>query len=177
MAQPQFVPNAPTSTDRYYESPPRRAGSWRADRPGDVVGHPGADGAGLGCQGPDQGYALTLVSQFDDQLNLAEGESQADAVAGALVVALKRASLFGRAPVVHDLRVGFSIWGLLDPDPDPDLVVLRRTMFAGVAHPHHYAARRAIADAASDEVLRRPHQAIIEAAAAEGRSMISGDHR
>ena len=36
-----------------------------ADRPGDLGG-PQPTGARLGAQGPDQGYALTLVTLFDD---------------------------------------------------------------------------------------------------------------
>ena len=39
----------------------------------------------------------------------------------ARAIALRRASLFGRAPVIHDLRIAFTIWGFLDPDPPADL--------------------------------------------------------
>ena len=35
----------------------------------------------------------------------------------AVGVALKRASLFGRAPVVHDLTVALTVWGFLDETP------------------------------------------------------------
>ena len=45
-----------------------------------------------------------------------------------LNLALKRASLFGRAPVVHDLEVAFTIWGFLGAAP-PELVALRRPLF------------------------------------------------
>ena len=54
---------------KYYESPPRADGSWRAERPGDCPGQPPGDG--LGSQGPDQGYALKLVKQFAGQVTSA----------------------------------------------------------------------------------------------------------
>ena len=61
---------------------------------------------------------------------LAPGEHEKDALAGAVGVALKRASLFGRAPVVHDLTVALTIWGFLGEAPD-DLVELRKPPLRG----------------------------------------------
>jgi hypothetical protein len=71
-----------------------------------------------------------------------------------VAVALKRASLFGRAPVIHDLRVAFTLWGFLDEHADDELVALRRPRFEGVPHAHHYAELRAIADAVPESTLR-----------------------
>ena len=91
-----------------------------ADRPAELAdGQPA--GPGLGYQGPDQGYALRLVRQFDGQLVLTNGEHASDAEAGCVAVALRRASMFGRAPVIHDLTVAFTIWGFLS-GADPELV-------------------------------------------------------
>lgn len=161
MSQPQFVPvpDAPT----HYQSPPQRERVWCADRPGDVVDTGQPSGVLFGNQGPDQGFALKLAKSFDDELVLAPGEHRNDVVAGCVAVALKRASAFGRAPTVHDLRCAFSIFGFLDA-ADADLVALRQPLFEEVAHPHHYAERRAIVDMVATDFLRQPHQRIIERA-------------
>ena len=74
---------------------------------------------------------------------------------GCLGVALRRASLFGRAPVIHDLRLAFTIWGFLDDDPPTDLVECRRQLFAGVGNVmHHYSEGRRIADMVPESSLR-----------------------
>ena len=72
--------------------------------------------------------------------------------AGVVGVALKRGSLFGRAPVIHDLTLAYTIFGFLDESPDPALVDLRRELFASAAH--HYAERRAIVDLVPEATLR-----------------------
>ena len=77
----------------------------------------------MGRQGPDQGYALLLARRFADRLELAPDEHAEDAVAGCMVVAMARASLFGRAPVIHDLDLAFTLWGYLGGAP-PELVDL-----------------------------------------------------
>ncbi|MEQ8718826.1 MAG: hypothetical protein RIE08_14535 [Acidimicrobiales bacterium] len=172
MAQPQFVPKAPDPR-RHYASPPRRPESWRAQRPGDLGGAGQPEGPGLGNQGPDQGYALRLARLMRDELILADGEHVDDVVAGCLGVATKRASLLGRAPVRHDLTAAFGVFGFLDPDPDPDLVALRGELFEEVAHHHHVAERGRIAQLVTDDVLRRPHEAILAAYAGGWRDVIA----
>lgn len=154
MAAPNYVPTGP-GHEKYYESPPRRRDSWRAERPGDIPDH-WPEGPGLGNQGPDQGYALRLVHLYEDRVHLKAGERWEDAAAGCVQVALKRASAFGRAPVVHDLEVAFRIFGFLDEAPANDLVTLRAEAFDQVANPHHYLEARRIADSVSEEVLRQP---------------------
>ena len=158
MAAPDYVPTDPTERVRRYTSPPRRADSWIADRPGDIDG-PQPTGPRLGAQGPDQGYALALASLFDDKLYLGD-VAHDDAVAGCVAVATKRAALFGRAPVVHDLTAAFTIFGFLDENPADELTELREPLFAQVHSHHHYRERRAIADLVADDVLHRPHSAV-----------------
>ncbi len=158
MAAPDYVPTDPTEKVRTYSSPPRRGDSWVADRPGDLDG-PQPSGPRLGAQGPDQGYALTLAHLFDGQLHLG-GVHHDDAVAGCVAVATKRSALFGRGPVVHDLRSAFTMFGFLDDAPAAELVTLRENLFAQVHSHHHYRERRAIADLVPDAVLHRPHTAI-----------------
>ena len=184
VAAPKYVP-APVGQQKYYESPPRRADSWRAERPGDIpAGLP--EGRGLGHHGPDQGYALKLVGLFEDEVHLAPGEHWDDVAAGCVHVGLKRASLFGRAPVAHDLDVAFRVWGYLDDAPDNELVELRRELFAGVENPHHYLEARRIADAVPGELLRKTPQLVqrqyernwrvlIEGLEAEPDALLDGD--
>lgn len=155
MAAPEYVPIDPTEIPRVYVSPPRLDEPWRADRPGDLARRGQPSGPMLGNQGPDTGYALRLAERFRDRLVLAPGEHADDVIAGCVQVAAKRASSFGRAPVIGDLEMAFTIWGYLAEAPD-ELVAFRKPLFAELHHPHHYAERRLIADMVSEDVLRRP---------------------
>jgi len=171
VAAPEYVPVDRTRPIRAYQSPPRRDGSWLADRPGELTqGQP--HGERLGNQGPDQGYVLSLARRFEGKLTLTTGEHERDALAGAVAVALKRASIFGRAPVVHDLTVALTIWGFLGDAP-ADLVSLRKPLFEEVAHPHHYAEQRRIADLVPDDVLRKTPAQVTEAHRADWRSLVA----
>lgn len=127
-----------------------------ADRPGEVVGHAQPSGPSLGNQGPDQGYLLKLMRRFQDRLVLGDGENAPDVLAGCAGVALRRASLFGRAPVVHDVKVALTVFGFLS-EADPDLVEWRRELFSEVSHPHHYLRARAIAQLVPEDTLRTAH--------------------
>lgn len=141
---------------RAYESPPRRPDTWRADRPADFADdHRQPVGDLLGSPGPDQGYALRLARVLEPELQLAPGEHAKDALAGIVAVGLKRASSFGRAPVIHDLRVAATIFGFLDASPDPELVALRHRLLEEVSHFHHYMQLRRVVDMVPVEVLRR----------------------
>lgn len=123
-------------------------------------------GIRLGTTGPDQGYAYKLVRSFDDRLELGEVH-EADAVAGCVGVAMKRSALFGRGPMIHDLTAAFTIFGFLDPEPDPELVRLREQAFAEVSSHHHYVERQQVIDLVPDAALRRPHTAIVADYAAD----------
>jgi hypothetical protein len=171
MAAPEYVPVDRTRPVRAYESPPRRPAPWLADRPGDLTaGQPHGDR--VGNQGPDQGYVLTLARRFAGTLVLTPGEHERDALAGAVTVALKRASLFGRAPIIHDLTVALTIWGYLAAAPD-ELVALRKPLFEEVWHPHHYDDQRRVADLVPDAVLRMTPQQVTEAHRRDWRSLLA----
>jgi len=130
------------------------AKSWRASRPGDLeAGQP--TGALLGRPGPNVGYALTLAERARDRLVLAGHESADDALAVVGEVAMKRASSFGRAPVMTDIDVACSLLGYKG-EVDPAFCEWRVRAVHG-AH-HEYDVRRAIVDAAPDAVLRMPPQ-------------------
>ena len=156
MAVPSHVPEpAVSSTSAAYTSPRCGLGSWLADRPGEVLaGDRDTTRVGFGYPGPDQGYVLRLVRLFEERLHLTAGEQPADVVAGVVAVALKRASLFGRAPVTEDLRVAFDLFGFLTPEPSDELVARRRELFAGVAGDHNCHEVRRIADLVPASVLR-----------------------
>lgn len=172
MAAPEFVPAAPT-TKRHYSSPPQRAGKGSANRPGETFGTPAGDGGRLGAQGPDQGFVLTLTPLFDTKLVLTEGEYRGDVDAGCVGVALKRASLFHRAPVVHDLRIAYTLFGFLDESAPSELVDFRRAAFAEVHYSFHYFERRAIADMVSNDVLMQTPDEVATRYRADWRDQVS----
>ncbi len=163
MGAPEFVPVPTLDKARSYESPEVVPDAWRADRPGELVGRQPVGGR-LGFQGPDQGYALKLLDRFRDRVRVADGESVDDALSGAFGIALRRASGFGRAPMVHDITVALTIWGFLDASPPAALVVARRPRFAGVANrSHHYRHWRELVDSVPAETLRLPHAEVLAA--------------
>jgi hypothetical protein len=153
VAAPKFAPVPLIGDVKSYRSPAYVPDRWEADRPGEVAGRQPA-GPGLGFQGPDQGYALRLAARFRPQLVLSDAERAEDAITGCTAIGMRRASLFGRAPVIHDLRIAFTIWGFLDPAPAADLVALRVKTFEALADPHHYDAVRALVDSVPEETLR-----------------------
>jgi hypothetical protein len=84
---------------------------------------------------------------------LTSAESEEDALAGTVAIAMRRSALFGRAPSIHDITVALTLWGFLSEAP-ADLVAIRTQVFAAVASSHHYMERRAIVDAVPEDVLR-----------------------
>ena len=158
MSSPKYVPQKGASVDAVYVSPPKRPGSWNASRPGEAKGEPTTVGA-LGSVGPDQGYAYKLVDHFRDRLHTGSVEPK-DAIAGCVAVAMKRAALFGRAPVSHDLEVAFRCFGFLTSSASEELVEMREPQFAEVANHHHYTNLRELVDSVSNDFLRKSHDRI-----------------
>jgi hypothetical protein len=150
VAVDPYVPTRPEDAPRRSAAIPPPAG-WRAVRPGDL-GPAQPAGHLFGAPGPDQGYALTLAQRLNDRLELVPPETAHDALALGAEVAMKRAALFGRAPVLADVEAGLTFFGWLGGAP-PDLVAWRRLATAGVAE--NYARRRALVDAVPEAVLRR----------------------
>jgi hypothetical protein len=112
---------------------------------------------------------------LEPELQLAEGEHAKDALAGIVAIGLKRASVLGRAPVIHDLRIAATIFGFLDPSPDRELVALRHRLFEEVSHFHHYMELRRLVDMVPAEVLRQTPQQVTEAYAQGWRSLVHLD--
>ncbi|MEY2421781.1 MAG: hypothetical protein QOI95_1848 [Acidimicrobiaceae bacterium] len=171
MAAPEYVPVKPMDDVRTYESPPRRPGSWLPTRPGDLRGE-NPHGDRFGHPGPDQGYALLLAKRLSGQLQLEPGEDVDDVIAGCVGVALKRASLLGRAPVIYDLTAAYTVWGFMDEKPAPELVALRKKAFDEVAVPLHYTERHRIVAAVREHALRKLHTTIADDHRADWRALL-----
>ncbi len=172
MAAPRFAPVPPVDETRGYEAPDHVPGAWMPDRPAEITGFQPV-GERLGYQGPDQGFAIKIANTFRPKLRLQAGESADDAVAGCLGVGLRRASMFSRAPVVHDLTIAFTVWGFLDAAPPAELVALRTELFEGVSHTAvHYAEARHIVDMVPESTLRMSPQQVAAAYPARWRELV-----
>jgi hypothetical protein len=171
VAAPEFVPVDRTIRVRGYTSPPRRPEPWLPDRPGEVVDGGQPRGERLGNQGPDQGYALVIARRLEGTPTLTRGEHEKDVLAGAVAVGLKRASIFGRAPVVHDLTIALTVWGFLGEAP-AELVEVRKPLFEEVSHPHHYGRLARIVDLVPESTLRLTPAQASEAHRADWRALL-----
>ena len=149
MAQPDFVPM--TLGDRVRTADvlpiPDR---WEATRPGELDGLRPPEGRSFGNTGHDQGFALKLAKRFADRLELAPGEHAEDVISGCVGVALRRAARFGRAPVIYDLELAFTLFGYLGGAP-AELVEFRRSFFDAASH--DYWDQRDIADLVDEDTL------------------------
>ncbi len=150
MTQPDYVPLADTDRVRPSDRLPAPA-AWVPDRPGDLSGVAPPSGRGFGSAGPDLGYGMKLALRLRDQLVLTEEESVEDAVAGCFACGARRASVFGRAPVIHDMRWSYTLWGFLGAAPE-SLVAFRVPRFRGAAH--DYDVQRALVDGVAPAALR-----------------------
>jgi hypothetical protein len=172
MAQPDYVPL--TTGDRvrplYRLSTP---GHWHQDRPAELADLRHPEGPELGATGPDLGFGLKLANRVAERAVLAEGEHRADAVAGCFACGTRRASLYHRAPVVHDMELAFTVWGFLPGAPE-ELVAFRRPLFAGVAH--DYNRQRALVDMVSEDVLRMSPAQVKEGLATTWRKWLGAEH-
>jgi hypothetical protein len=169
MAAPEYVPiNRDQQPRRGLGLPPARG--WVAGRPGELhASQP--DGPMLGHPGPDQGYGLKLARAFVPLLELG-GVDTDDAVTGCLGVGLRRASHFGRAPVVHDFDIAFRVWGFLGDAP-PELVALRAPLFQTASL--HYSDQRAIVDHVPESTLRLTHGEVARRFPSEWRALLGLD--
>jgi hypothetical protein len=134
--------------------PPAR--SWRANRPGDLgAGQHGAvqpDETLRGRPGPNVGYAYTLAERAHDRFRLAPHEDIHDAVTVVAEIAMKRAAVFGRAPVMADVEVALALLGY-DGSADGEFAAWRAHAVHGAAH--DYPRRRALVDSVPDALLAR----------------------
>lgn len=168
MTQPSFAPI--TEADQVRPGPRLQApGIWTQSRPSELRSTRPPAAHSFGRPGPDQGFALKLAHRFTGELRVAEGETIEDAVAGCTAVAMRRSASFGRAPVVHDLRFAFTLWGFFDGAPE-DLVRERAPLFRSAGH--HYQNQRAIADAVHDDALQLSPEVVAQRLA-DWRQLVS----
>jgi len=158
LTQPSFVPVVEADQVRraYQLQVPE---IWTTSRPSELRGTRAPSGTFLGTPGPDQGFALKLARRFEDRLILGAGEQAEDAMVGCTAVAMRRAASFGRAPVIHDLTLAFTLWGFMVGAP-ADLVEARGPLFRSASH--HYQAQRVIADCVHESTLRLTPLQVVE---------------
>ncbi len=150
MTAPDYVPLAGPDRIRPIDRLPVPH-SWRSTRPGEALDPVPPTGTRFGSTGPDLGYGLKLARRFEPKLQLGEGEHAADAIAGCFAVGGKRAASFGRAPVIFDMELAYTLWGFL-ADAPADLIAFRKPLFMGAAH--EYWEQRQIVDRVKEATLR-----------------------
>ena len=129
------------------------AKGWRADRPGDLSGVAATAGRTLrGTPGPNVGYGYTLTERAHDRFQLAAHEDLHDAMSVVAEIGMKRASAFGRAPVMADIDLAMALLGY-DGSADAAFAAWR----AQAVHEagHSYLARRAIVDSVPESTLAK----------------------
>jgi hypothetical protein len=174
MAAPKFTPVSPVDGARGYESPDHVPGAWMPDRPAEIRGFQ-PEGERLGFQGPDQGFGIKIANTFRSKIHVSNGERVDDALRGCLGIGLRRASMFSRAPVVHDFTVAFTAWGFLDQNPPADLVALRANLFDGLTHiAHHYDEARRLVDMMPESTLKMTPQQVGAAYPERWRELVGG---
>ncbi len=171
MAAPKYAPVKPVDEPRAYASPDFVPGPWTNDRPAAIRTRQ-PHGERLGHPGPDQGYVYVLAERLRPRIIVSDGESVDDAVQGCIGIALRRAAHFGRAPVIHDMRIALTIWGYLLAAPPADLVAVRRDLFEGVANVvHHYAEARRIVDMVPQSTILMTPDAVAKAMPGSWRAL------
>ena len=150
MTAPDYVPLAGPDRIRPIDRLPVPRG-WRSTRPGEALDPVPPTGTRFGSTGPDLGYGLKLARRFEPTLKVMEGEHAADAIAGCFAVGAKRAASFGRAPVIYDMELAYTLWGFIGAPP-ADLVAFRAPLFMGAAH--EYWEQRQIVDRVKASTLR-----------------------
>jgi len=149
MAQPSFVPI--TEADQVRAVMQQPTPTYVAGRPSELRQPVVPHGKGFGKPGPDQGYALKLAHGLKSEIVLQSSESLHDVEVGTALLGARRASLYGRAPSVYDLKVALGIFGFLVDAPD-DLVAYRLPLFQAVSH--RWEAQRVLVDSVPEEALR-----------------------
>jgi len=152
MAVDPYVPTRPEDAPRRSVTIPPAAG-WTAIRPGDLdpAAGPRCTGVLFGTPGPDGGYALTLAARFHDRITPVWPETVHDAEMVGAQVAMRRAGVFGRGPMLVDVELGLSLFGWLGDAP-AELVEWRRLAVARIGH--DYPRRIALVEGIPEDVIR-----------------------
>jgi len=151
-----FVPADPADKPRQQQNLPPGAAlppasRWQAVRPSNLESPQPAGGL-FGSPGPNVGFAYTLAEHAADGFELAEHESLEDVMPLVAEVAGRRATQFGRAPVIHDVQVAAELFGY-DGSADPAFTKARVLLVKDVGH--SYYKRRELVEAVPEALLRR----------------------
>lgn len=151
MTQPKFAPVTEEAEVRpAYRLAP--AAEWYSHRPADYRPRPREQHRpNMGIPGSDQGYALLLAERFAGRLQLTDVEHVEDVLAGCVAIALRRASMYRRSPVIGDVELPLRLFGFLGGAPE-ELVEARERLFAGISH--DYWQQRDLADLVPESTLR-----------------------
>ncbi len=168
MTQPKFAPVVESAEVRPFQKQEVAAG-WVPHRPSDFKANITPAGVTNGGRpGPDQGYALHLAERMEERLKLTEGEDAHDVLVGAVMIGLRRASIYGRAPVLGDIELALHLFGYLAEGAPGSLVQARKRLFQGASH--DYWQQRDIADMAPESTLRLSPAAVSQQVAADPAS-------
>ena len=75
---------------------------------------PAGRARGSAIQGRTRAMRSSWPRRSPTRSTSCQGSGSTTSVGGVLGIALRRASEFSRAPVIHDLTIAFTIWGFLD---------------------------------------------------------------
>jgi hypothetical protein len=150
-----YIPPDPDARPRQQQNLPPGVAlppptQWQADRPGDIQTTEQPEGGLFGNPGPNVGYAYTLADRAKDRFRVGPHEHIDDVVAVVAETAGKRATFFGRAPVMRDIDRAARLLGY-DGAASPEFVDARQRMVQDAAH--EYRRRRALVDAVPDGLL------------------------
>ena len=153
MTQPDYVPVASGSQLREVESLAIAEG-WTPSRPSELAPLKVSaveQGTMLGTPSPDSGFALKLARIRVHKLELAEGEHGEDVERAVAAIAIKRAALFSRAPVIYDVDFAIALLGYDESDIPAEVLAHRKSVISGVSH--DYFKMRRLLEAIGPETL------------------------
>lgn len=137
--------------------------SWVADRPGDMENAGKSQGSLFGHAGPNVGYAYTLVAHVFDTLFLSTNEHRHDVEPLLAEISMRRASHFGRAPIMKDVDCAVHLlsYGL---ELDEGAMNNRVYLITDCGHDEH--KRRSIVNSIPDDLIYSDKAATTEKIAA-----------
>ncbi len=144
MATPRFVPSAPLGHPIHREAFDRIPVARRHE-PSRGQGRRPVVGPGFGLPCPDAGYALFLAAHSVEHLVLEFGDGRDDAKCAIATIAMRRAGMLGRAPLLQDVEIGRTLLAYEQPT-DVDFARWRAGWIRGIAHDDDL--RQRLADAA-----------------------------
>jgi hypothetical protein len=124
---------------------------WVAGRPGDEAIAPVVpEGEYYGHPGPSIGFAMTLVNRQWDNIVLVDHEHRHDVEPLLAEIAMRRASFYGRAPIIDDVKLAIKILSY-DAAPTQGEEKWRPHLVHDCGHNEH--RRRAIVNSIPEEII------------------------